>query len=251
VNTVRETVIFFFLFGTVFGSFINVVILRIPAGESVVTVPSHCPSCKKKLKWYELLPILSYIFLRGRCSGCKVSVSAQYPIVEAVNGALWVLVALFFENPPHIQIFGCLAASALLAIAVIDARTMEIPPPLNISILVLGAARLAFDYQNWLLYTIGFVSVSGFLLLLFILSGGRAIGGGDIKLMAACGLFLGWQLIILAFFTGALLGSVVHITRMIVKKAGRTLAFGPYLAAGVFISLLWGNVFLDWYLRFL
>ena len=241
----------FFLFGITFGSFLNVVILRIPAGESVVNVPSHCPHCKKRLKWYELIPVLSYLFLRGRCSGCKVRVSAQYPIIEIANGVLWVLAALFMTADLPVVILGCLTASVLLAVSVIDARTMEIPPALNLCILVLGGIRLALDYQNWLLYTIGFAGVSGFILLLIVVSGGRAIGGGDMKLMAVCGLFLGWKLIIVAFVFGCIIGSAVHLCRMAAKKAGRELAFGPYLAAGIYISMLWGEEFLSWYLTLL
>jgi leader peptidase (prepilin peptidase)/N-methyltransferase len=241
----------FFLFGITFGSFLNVLILRIPAGESVVNIPSHCPACKKRLKWYELIPILSYFILRGRCSGCKAKVSAQYPIIEAANGILWVLAYLFMDDRLIVVILGCLTASALLTIAVIDARTMEIPPSLNLSILILGIIRLVSDAQNWLSYAVGFVAVSGFLFLLFVLSGGRAIGGGDIKLMAVCGLFAGWKLIIIAFFFGCVIGSAVHLTKMALKRAGRALAFGPYLAAGVFVSMLWGSAFLSWYLSFL
>jgi leader peptidase (prepilin peptidase)/N-methyltransferase len=237
-----------FLFGTLIGSFLNVCILRIPAGESIVTGPSHCMTCLKRLKWTELFPVFSWLFLRGKCSGCKAPVSAQYPLVEAANGVLWMAVYSFMDAPLHVVILGCCVTSALLVIAVIDFRTFEIPPSLNLCIAVCGALRLAFDYRNWYVYLLGFVAVSGFLLLVDILSKGRAIGGGDIKLMAAAGLFLGWKLILISFVVGCIVGSVIHLIRMLLKKAGRSLAFGPYLAAGIFISMLWGDVILSWYL---
>jgi leader peptidase (prepilin peptidase)/N-methyltransferase len=191
-----------------------------------------------------LIVLLTRLLLRGEASDSRAAVSGHYPLIEAANGVLWVLVVLFMEGPPYVLALGCLMASALLIIGAVDAQTMEIPLPLNGFILVLGLLRLALDYENWLSHALGFAAVSGFLLLLFVLSGGRAIGGGDIKLMAACGLFLGWQLILIAFVTGCAFGSAIHLTRMALKNAGRTLAFGPYLAAGVFCSMLWGNAFL-------
>jgi len=139
----------------------------------------------------------------------------------------------------------------LTAITVIDWRTYEIPLGLNITILVLGAIHLALDYHNFLYYLIGMVSVSGFLLLLFIITGGRGIGGGDIKLMFAAGLLLGWKHIILALVIGCIIGSIVHLTLMRIKGKGRVLAFGPYLSIGIFIVMLFGSQILDWYIGLL
>lgn len=236
-----------FLFGITVGSFLNVCILRIPKKESVVTVPSHCTSCGKRLRWFELIPIFSYLFLRGRCSACKSRISAQYPLIEAANGVLWVVLFLRFGLSPEF-LTACLLCSALLVLSVIDARTREIPPGATVFILVLGVIRLLPDLHGWPLYLIGFFAVSVPLLLILIATGGRGIGGGDVKLMAACGLFLGWKLVLLAFFLGCLLGSVIHLSLMAFKKAGRVLALGPYLSAGVFISLLWGDALIAGYL---
>jgi leader peptidase (prepilin peptidase)/N-methyltransferase len=138
--------------------------------------------------------------------------------------------------------------SALLVISVIDERTFEIPLPLNIFILILGFLATAVDYRNWLSHIIGLFCVSLVLYLIYVISDGRAIGGGDIKLMAAAGLLLGWKLIILAFFTGCILGSVFHLLRMKLSKAEHMLAMGPYLSAGIFICALWGNKMIEWYL---
>ncbi|NCB51803.1 MAG: prepilin peptidase [Clostridia bacterium] len=235
-----------FLFGITAGSFMNVCILRIPAKESVVTVPSHCTSCGKRLRPIELVPLFSYLFLRGRCSACKSRISAQYPLIEAANGLLWMVLFWRFGLTP-VFFLACLLCSALLVLSVIDARTREIPPGTTVFILVLGAGRLLFDLPEWQLYVIGFFAVSVPLYLILVATGGRGIGGGDIKLMAVCGLFLGWKLIILALFLGCVLGSVIHLSLMAAKKAGRVLALGPYLSAGVFLSLMWGDAALNWY----
>ena len=236
-----------FLFGITIGSFLNVCIYRIPRGETVVTTPSHCMTCGHKLRWFELLPLFSYIFLRGRCRSCKSQISPQYPIIEAVNGLLYVLV--FAVNGLNlISIIYALFTSALLVLTIIDWRTYEIPISINIFILVLGCLKVVLDFNNFLDYLIGFFIVSGFLLVLYMITKGRAIGGGDIKLMAVAGLLLGWQLIVLAFLIGCVLGSILHLIRMKVSGAERMLAMGPYLSAGLFIAMLWGNDFIKWYL---
>ena len=191
--------------------------------------------------------MFSYIFLRGRCRSCKSQISPQYPIIEAVNGLLYVLV--FAVNGLNlISIIYALFTSALLVLTIIDWRTYEIPISINIFILVLGCLKVVLDFNNFLDYLIGFFIVSGFLLVLYMITKGRAIGGGDIKLMAVAGLLLGWQLIVLAFLIGCVLGSILHLIRMKVSGADRMLAMGPYLSAGLFITMLWGNSFINWYL---
>jgi len=239
-----------FLYGIVIGSFLNVCIYRIPKKENIVTVRSHCMECGYHLRWYDLIPLFSWLFLKGKCRKCGSKISAQYPIIEASNGVLYVVIFLV-KGASVESLLYCLLFSALLTLSIIDFRTYEIPVGFNIFIALLGVARVATDYRNWLNYLIGALCVSLFLLLLFIVTHGRAIGGGDIKLMAACGLVLGWKLIILAFFTGCIVGSVVHVIRMKVSNADRVLAMGPYLSIGVAIAALWGNLFLNWYLSFL
>lgn len=239
--------IFFGLYGVVIGSFLNVLILRLPISESITLKRSHCMSCGHTLSWYELFPLFSYIFLGGKCRHCKAHISAQYPLVEAANGILYVILYLAKGMTLETILF-CLCASALLALSVIDWRTKEIPLGFNIFILLLGLIRLFTDLGNWSQYVIGLFAVSGFLFLLLLITKGRGIGGGDIKLMAATGLLLGWQLNIIAFLLGCIIGSVIHLTIMAIKKAGRELAFGPYLSAGVFIAMIWGEQLVSWYL---
>ena len=162
-----------------------------------------------------------------------------YIVIFAVNG--FNLVSVLY----------CLMASALLALSVIDFRTYEIPFGFNIFIGILGVVRMVADLGNWYHYVIGFLAISAVLEILLLVSGGRAIGGGDVKLMAAAGLLVGWKLIILAFLIGCILGSVIHIIRMKVSHAEHVLAMGPYLSAGIIIAALWGNEFINWYIRLL
>ena len=242
--------IIIFIYGIVIGSFANVLIFRLPEHENIVTEHSHCTSCGHRLKWYDLVPLFSWMFLRGQCRYCKARISAQYPVIEAVNGFGYVLIFIF--NGLNLSsILYALCFSVLTAITVIDWRTYEIPAGLNITILILGAVHLALDYSNFSYYLIGMVSVSGFLLILYIVTGGRGIGGGDIKLMASAGLLLGWKHIILALVIGCIAGSVVHLTLMKIRKKGRVLAFGPYLSTGIFTAMLFGDKLIDWYIGLL
>ena len=238
--------IIIFLYGIIIGSFLNVCIYRIPKNESIVKVRSHCMECGYQLKWYDLVPLFSYIALRGRCRKCKAKLSAQYPIIEAANGLLYCFI-FYVRGFTLVSVFICLLVSALLALSVIDFRTYEIPIGFNVFILALGLIHLALDYQNWLQYVIGLVAVSMFLYIIYIVTKGRGIGGGDIKLMAACGLLIGWKLIILAFMLGCIIGAVVHLLRMKISKAEHVLAMGPYLSIGVFIAAMWGSRLIDWY----
>ncbi len=242
-----------FVFGIVIGSFLNVLIYRIPRHENIAVVRSHCMQCGYQLKWYDLFPIFSYLFLRGKCRKCKAKISVQYPLVEALNGILYVVVFVFMYQQTTDSllccVLYCMLGSALLALSVIDFRTYEIPVGFNLFIGLLGVARIVTDYENWLQYVIGGVSVSLFLLLLFVLSNGRAIGGGDVKLMAACGLLLGWKSIILAFCIGCLLGGIIHPIRMKIAGEGRVLAMGPYLSIGVMIAALFGTQLINQYLE--
>ena len=236
-----------FIFGIVIGSFLNVCILRIPKGETVVTVPSHCMACGYELKWYDNVPLVSYIALRGKCRKCNTRISAQYPIIEAANGIIYCLTFALMGFSAGTACY-CLLFSALTVVSVIDWRTYEIPIGCNIFILTVGLIRLALDHEKWLLYVIGLFAVSVPLYLIFLISKGRGIGGGDVKLMAACGLMLGWKDIILAFVFGCILGSIIHLVRMKVSKADHVLAFGPYLSLGVAIAALFGEKIINMYL---
>ncbi|MBQ4244645.1 MAG: prepilin peptidase [Clostridia bacterium] len=237
-----------FLFGVAVGSFLNVCIYRIPKHESIVTVPSHCMSCGKKLHWYELIPLFSWLALRGKCHGCKAKISAQYPVIEAANGLLCVL-TLFVKGLSVDMVLTAALGSVLLVISIIDARTKEIPFPLVIAVGILGAIRLVFYHEHWLNSVLGAVVMGALFLIIIIVTGGKALGGGDFKLVIAAGLFVGLKNCVIALFLASFFGSVIHLTLMKVKKMGRELAFGPYLSFGFFTVALWGDKLFDFYLN--
>ena len=233
-------------YGLVIGSFLNVCIYRIPKRENIAK-SSHCMSCGRKLGWRDMVPVFSYIILRGRCRQCGAKISIQYPLIEALNGVLYVIV--FMANGfTFSSIVYCLMTSAHIVIAIVDERTYKIPISFNLFLMLLGIIMTVSDYRHILSHLIGLVCVSLFLYGLYYFSSGKAIGGGDIKMMAGAGLILGGRNIILAFVLACILGSVIHSIRMKVSKRNNLLALGPYLSAGVFIAALWGDRFWGWYL---
>ena len=249
--------IFVFLYGIVFGSFLNVCIYRLPKGESIVKVNSHCMTCGKRLHWYELIPLFSWIFLRGKCHGCRSKISVQYPLIEAANGLLFVL-CLAVKGLTLDMVLCQALMSALLVLSVIDARTKEIPNGINIFIAVIGLIRAVVAIipiiksgGPVLDVVLGPVVVSGVLFLILVISGGGAIGGGDVKLMAAAGLFLGLKCTLLALVIGCIAGSIIHVALMKIRHLGRELAMGPYLSLGIATAALWGGEITAWYLHIL
>ena len=238
------------LFGICIGSFLNVCIFRIPLKEDIVKLPSHCMSCGRRLKWYELIPVFSFLFQGGKCRTCGTKLSVQYPLVELLNGLLYVYVFYLYGFTDRAYIYALLI-SVLIVISFIDFKTYEIPIGCNALILVLGIMQIISDRNNVINYLIGFFAVSIILLIIWVISKGRAIGGGDVKLLAAAGLLLGWQKILLAFVLGCVLGAVIHLLRMKFKDADRRLAFGPYLSMGIAIAALHGDALILGYLKYL
>lgn len=252
-----------FIFGTLIGSFLNVCIYRIPLQKSVATGRSHCMSCNKNIKWYDLIPVFSFIFLRAKCRHCKSKISIQYPLIEAINGLLYLTVFYVYgwEGPFIIilNIIYSIVISTLIVLSVIDIRTQTIPNKLSVFLLILGflatLTKIFLAYYNnasikdvLLKHGIGFFAVSGLLLLIFYATGGRGIGGGDVKLMAGAGLLLGWDIVIVAFLTACFLATIIHLIKMIFKNADRVFAFGPYLSVGIIIGMLYGKDIISWYL---
>lgn len=235
-----------FLLSLLIGSFLNVCIYRIPAHKTIVRGRSMCDSCGHVIRWYDNIPILSYLILHGKCRDCGVKLSVQYPLVEGANAVLYLLIILVNGFNPN-SILYCFLASALLVLSVIDFRTYEIPFGINVFIFALGVIHACLNDQNLVSYLIGMAAVGVPLFLIYLLTGKKGIGGGDIKLMAAAGLLLGWKLIILAFLLGCILGSVIHLLRMKLAGASRVLALGPYLSAGILIAVLFGNRMISWY----
>ena len=235
------------LLGLCVGSFCNVLIFRLPKGEEFVKTPSHCMACGHRLRWFELVPVVSWLAQGGKCRSCGVKLSAQYPIVEALNGGAWLLAAWLFRGDAVRAVLYSALFSLLTVVAVIDWRTFEIPNGVNLAIFLLGVVQLVVDRGNWALYLIGMCSVSLLFLLLWFVTHGNGLGMGDVKLMAAAGLLLGWPRILLAMILGSVSGAIIHTIRMR-RGAGRKLAFGPYLSAGIWVAALFGERLIGAYL---
>ena len=204
-------------------------------------------ACGHRLRWFELVPVVSWLAQGGKCRSCGVKLSAQYPIVEALNGGAWLLAAWLFRGDAVRAVLYSALFSLLTVVAVIDWRTFEIPNGVNLAIFLLGVVQLVADRRNWALYLIGMCSVSLLFLLLWFVTHGNGLGMGDVKLMAAAGLLLGWPRILLAMILGSVSGAIIHTIRMR-RGAGRKLAFGPYLSAGIWVAALFGERLIGAYL---
>jgi leader peptidase (prepilin peptidase)/N-methyltransferase len=243
-----------FIYGIFIGSFLNVCIYRIPDEASVVHGRSHCMNCNTSIQWYDLIPVFSYILLGGKCRNCKSKISIQYPIIEALNGFLYLHV-FYLYGWTWISVVYCLIISALIVLSIIDYRTNTINLGINVFIFIMGLFMVGLKYYSTrdlnliLNHIIGFFVVSGFLLLILLITGGRGMGFGDVNLMAASGLVLGWKYVLLAFFIGCILASILHPIQMKLKRYSRVLAFGPYLAIGITIALLFGQQIIELYMK--
>lgn len=236
-----------FMLGLIIGSFLNVCIYRIPRKEDIVYTPSHCMSCGTRVKWYDLIPVISWMLLGGKCRHCKIKLSKQYPVIELSNGAAYLGV-FYIYGLSHYSIMLMVLFSVLLVIGMIDYKDMIIPNALNIFIFITGLVyRVVFNLDPFDML-IGFFCMSTFLFLMGALYKG-GMGFGDVKLMAVCGLLLGWKLIIVAVIVGSVIGSIIGLVligfKIINKK--QMIPFGPFLAVGIFVSGLYGNQFIDMY----
>jgi leader peptidase (prepilin peptidase)/N-methyltransferase len=253
-----------FVLGSIIGSFLNVCIYRIPKEMSIIRPSSRCPSCGTPVKFYDNVPIVSYILLLGKCRHCKAKLSIQYPLVEFLNAALYVIVLnRFGSDSPWILTVYFIFISVLVVIFFIDLEHQIIPnsitfPGIPLAV-ILGSTLLPDPFSRYNLLgfkasIIGFLSGGGSFYLIAVL--GKAIlkkdamGGGDIKMMAMIGGLLGWKGIILTTFLGSLLGSGIGVSLILLKgrEWGTKIPFGPYLALGALVTLLWGEDILMWYL---
>jgi leader peptidase (prepilin peptidase)/N-methyltransferase len=245
-----------FLFGTIIGSFLNVCICRIPAGQSIVSPASRCPECGAAIRWYQNVPVVSYLLLRGRCASCGTAISLRYPLVETLTGLLFVWVWLRFGWQAATPLYWVFAA-ALVVITFIDLDHQIIPDVISLPGIIVGfLTALAIPWLSWSDSLLGILLGGGSLFLVaevyHRLTGQEGMGGGDIKLLAMIGAFLGWKAILPVIFLGSLAGSLVGVPLMIAKRSDGKLAipFGPFLTLGAIICLLWGRFLLVWYLGF-
>jgi len=242
--------IFFAIFGACIGSLINVVISRLPEkGAFFGRSRSYCPTCNKNIRPYDLIPIISYLLLRGKCRDCKARISPRYPLVEAA-GAVTAPLSLLVFGPSFTALIVYTAVMILLAVALIDLNTSTIPNPLIIALIPPAIGAIWFlPGVTIISHIIGFFTVALPMLLLTLLIKG-AFGGGDIKLMAVCGFLLGWELTLLAFFIALLVGGGAATFLLLTKqrKRGEQMVFGPSLCMGIATALFFGSNLINWYL---
>jgi leader peptidase (prepilin peptidase) / N-methyltransferase len=245
---------FVFLFGAIVGSFLNVCIYRIPAGESVVAPRSRCGACKTPIRATDNVPILSYFLLRGRCRHCGAGIAARYPLVEALTGV--AALATFVVFGPTVQALILFAfLCSLIVVSMIDLDHQIIPNVISVPGIVVGfGAALLVGQPSWRASLAGLLLGGGVLWgvseAYFRLTGREGMGFGDVKLLAMIGAFLGWQAIpvtlLLASLTGTLIGVGVMLARG--SDARTPIPFGPFLAAGAVCALFFGDALIHWYL---
>lgn len=247
------------IIGLLIGSFLNVCIYRIPRDESISFPPSHCFSCKNQLKPKDLVPVFSYAFLKGKCRYCGEKVSIQYPLIELLNSLVYLLLFAHFGLSLEFGFYAVLA-STLIVVSIIDYYHQLIPNKLVIFTLITGIIyRLTtyFVLDESLIEILkqsilGFLIGGGFYLLIFIVSNGN-MGGGDIKLMAALGVWLGTLDTVLAIFLTFMIGAVISVFLLATKIKSRkdAIPFGPFIIIGSFLTILYKTEILDLYFKML
>ncbi len=239
---------FIFSFGITIGSFLNVCIYRLPKDESIISKPSHCMNCNNKIKPYDLIPIFSWIILKGKCRYCKQKIPFRYPLVELLNGLMYIISFICFGLTIKAVIM-CVLYSLLIVVAFMDWDTMEI----NVGVIVFIAL---LSIPSYLLTTdatlierlIGMIIISIPFLIICLITNG--IGLGDVLLMGAAGLVLGYKVTLASAFIGIIIASIAGVTYKIITKSSK-FAFGPYLAIAIAISTFYGDSLVNWYLKLL
>jgi leader peptidase (prepilin peptidase)/N-methyltransferase len=245
--------IFVLIFGLCVGSFLNVVVARLPAGRSIISPGSACPGCGNAIAWYDNLPVLSYAMLHASCRTCRTQISWRYPAVELTCGVLFAMAYLHFG--PSLKLVGALILlSGLIAITGIDLDHQIIPDVLSIPGIVAGLLWSLTPYGiGWKDSVLGVLIGGGVFVVIILASalvlGQPGMGVGDVKLGAMLGAFLGWQLALLSILLSVLVGGLLAATLLASGRKARKdpLPFGPFLALGGVVSLFWGDSLLGWY----
>jgi leader peptidase (prepilin peptidase)/N-methyltransferase len=242
------------LFGAVIGSFLNVCIHRLPRGGSIVWPASACPACRRTLAWYENIPIVSYIFLSGRCRTCSAPISVRYPIVEALTAAMFATAWWWYGPGPLLAsrlLFGC----ALIVLFAIDLEHHLLPNIITIPGVVIGFLLSFINPPGWKASLLGIVLGGG---VLFLIAEGyyrfrreEGLGMGDVKMLAMIGAFLGWRLMLLSLMLASVAGSLIGIALIVTGRGDMkyALPFGTFLAIGAAFSAAVGQPIIDWYFR--
>jgi leader peptidase (prepilin peptidase)/N-methyltransferase len=244
------------IFGALIGSFLNVCIFRLPKEESIVWPGSHCPHCKNPIKFYDNIPLISYILLKGRCRHCHSPISFQYPLIEGIT-ALSSLILFMKFGPSLSYLLYFLFVAALIVITVIDLYHQLIPDVISLPGIGVGLLASLMTPQITLFNSLVGILLGGGSLFLVAtlyqwLFKREGMGGGDVKLLAMIGAFLGWKAVILTILLSSLIGSITGIIIMIIKGKNFKYAipFGPFLSLGAVIALFYQNEIIAWYLQY-
>lgn len=242
------TWVFILGLGAILGSFLSVCIYRIPRNESLITPGSHCPHCQAPIRFYDNIPLVSVALLRGRCRLCRERIPWTYPAVEALSILVAVLLYAKFGLTGE-GLRGALLALALLALTFIDLAHHLLPDRITLPWIAVGLGTVPLSPITLPGALLGGLVGGGILFMVALVSGG-GMGGGDVKLAAMIGTFLGWQQMLLALFVGVLFGGLLGILLLALGLKGRKdpVPFGPFLALGGVAALLWGESLLRWYL---
>ncbi len=254
-----EVYILAVVLGLCIGSFLNVVIYRLPNNMSLSYPSSHCTKCNYSLKWYDNIPVFSYLFLGGRCRKCKTVISPRYVLVEIFNALTFALcVMLFWKQSVVYAIVAMLLTSVLICVFFIDLEHTYIPDRFQLIILALGIVAIFFDgYTVWYDHLIGMLAGGGVFLAIYFLAIAvykrEGLGFGDVKLAFVLGLFLGWQRFILAMLIASLLACFILVPIKHFKKTEdkAEFPFAPFITFGALVALLFGAQILSWYVALL
>ncbi len=244
------------IFGAIVGSFLNVCMIRLPKGESIITPGSHCPHCNHPIKFYDNIPLISYLLLGGKCRYCKSSISAQYPLVEGITAIGSLLLFLKFGLSLNYLFYFSFVA-ALIVITVIDLYHQIIPDVISIPGIGVGLfGALIVPHITFFNSLLGILLGGGSLFVVATLYQWlfkrEGMGGGDVKLLAMIGAFLGWEAVILTILLSSLIGSITGIIIMVIKGKDFKYAipFGPFLSLGAVIALFYKSEIFSWYFQF-
>ncbi|MFC1819814.1 prepilin peptidase [Thermodesulfobacteriota bacterium] len=251
------TIIFPFIFGLILGSFLNVCIHRIPFNKSIINPPSSCPLCGEKIRFYDNIPLISYIALLGKCRYCHRSIPIRYPLVELITGLLSI--SLFTRYHLNHEFFLFLVfSSALIIISFIDLRHQIIPDIISLPGIIFGLAISFFSsHITWYDSLIGIIGGGGVLYLVAVvferLTGKEGMGGGDIKLLAMIGSWMGWRAIPFIILISSLTGTIIGGGSLLLARQGlkTKISFGPFLALGTLVYLFFGREIVAWYFQFI
>ena len=250
-----ELIVLLGLFGLMTGSFLNVVIARVPAGESVVAPRSRCPKCGKLISWFDNVPVVSFLLLSGRCRNCNTPISSRYPAVEFTTAVAFVLQGIVFAGDPLMLVNRLVFTALLIALFGTDLETMRLPNVLTLPGIALGVLFSGFLPPGLQSSLIGAAIGAAIPWLIrwawYQARGVEAMGLGDVKMLAMIGAFLGWRQVWIVLFVASLLGAVIGIALTVSgrRSMASRLPFGTFLAIAAYLASLSGEPLLEWYLN--